>query len=100
MPSSAPALIHIPAGKLLHLLSNRGAQRQFLDHYFPERIVPILEQASADGERQVYVVFLLTDESVSWDPLDPPPYGDDTKQSACTAARAIRPLPRPSLTLT
>lgn len=73
---------------MLHLLSNRGAQRRFLDQYFPEHVLPILERASEDGERQVYIVFLMSDERVQWDPNNPPPYGDDTKKGAVWAVDA------------
>jgi hypothetical protein len=72
----------VGTGKLLHLLSDRGARRHFVDHYWPGVVVPILQAAAAHGERLVSVVVLLADECVHWDPADPPPSGDDVKKSA------------------
>ena len=74
-------------GKLMHVLSNRGAANHFIDTYFPQSIAPVLEKCVMHGDRQAYLVFLYNEDIVKWDESQPPPFDENIKKGIMCATK-------------
>ena len=58
--------------KLLHELSNKGAQNQF---EFPETLILLeIVVCVSQGDRECHIVILLEEDSINWDEDYPPPH--------------------------
>lgn len=59
------------AGKLLHHLSNQGAEHQF-DIFLEDVLTPAMARSANLGERECHIVCLSNEDLVEWDDELPP----------------------------
>ena len=70
----------VPAGGLLHELSNDGARHQF-EEFLESLLLPLMVRAATSGDRECHLVVLLDDDVVDWDEDYPPQMGEEASQS-------------------
>jgi len=66
-------------GKLLHQLSNQGAEKQF-DLFLEDVLTPAMARSASLGERECHIVCLSNEDLVEWDDELPPRLGEQYAQ--------------------